>query len=176
MQLKSKDSKTNLILRPLKDSDAEVLATLANNKKIWDNIRDKMPHPYNVNDARFFINSTKENVPQVTFAIVRDDEFCGVIGLILQSDVYRLSAEMGYWIGEPYWGQGITTEAIDILSDYGFESLGLIRIYAGVYEYNLGSMRVLEKNGFLKEGVARKAVIKNGGIYDEHRYGRLKGE
>ena len=163
----------NIKLRRLQNSDAEQLAKLANNKKVWDNVRDLMPHPYGIKDAEFFINLTKKEDPEVNFAIVRDEELCGVIGLSPQSDVNRLSAELGYWLGEPYWGQGIATRAVDLITAYGFEELGMVRIYAGVYEYNLGSMRVLEKNGFVKEGVARMSVIKNGRMYDEHRYARI---
>ncbi len=174
MQLTSPNTKLNIKLRSLKDEDAESIALLANNKNIWDNIRDKMPHPYAKKDADFFINLTKKESPKTTFGIELNNEICGVIGLILQSDVNRMSAEMGYWIGEPFWGRGIATDAVSIITKYGFETLGLMRIYAGVYEYNIGSMRVLEKSGFLKEGIARKSVIKNGNFYDEHKFAKLK--
>ncbi len=174
MQLTPTDTEMNIQLRALNDDDAEAIARLANNKKIWDNIRDKMPHPYAKKDARSFIDIAKKENPRVTYGIVVDDKFCGIIGLILQSDVYRKSAEMGYWIGEPYWSRGIATEAVRIITKYGFEELGLVRIFAGAFEYNIGSMRVLKKNGFIKEGVLRKAVVKNGQLYDEHKFGKLK--
>jgi len=135
-----------------------------------------MPHPYARKDAEFFINLTKKEDPQVTFGIIVGDEFCGVIGLILQGDVYRKSAEMGYWVGEPFWGRGIATEAVKKILAYGFEKLHLERIFASTFEYNGASMRVLEKNGFVKEGIARRSVLKNGQFYDEHKFGKLKGE
>ncbi|MEM9549096.1 MAG: GNAT family protein [Bacteroidota bacterium] len=175
MILNSENAEVNIFLRPLKDTDAHALAQLANNKKIWDNVRDLLPHPYTLKDAEFFVGLTqKEEIPQ-TFAIFHNDEFCGMTGLHIQNDVYRLSAELGYWIGEPYWGRGIASHAVKIITNYGFEKLGMERIYAGIFEFNVGSMRVLEKNGFQKEGVFRKAVLKNGKMWDEHRYGKVKG-
>ncbi|MGB5228245.1 MAG: GNAT family protein, partial [Eudoraea sp.] len=85
----------------------------------------------------------------------------------------RKSAEIGYWIGEPYWGKGIATKAIKLITKYGFEDLKLVRIYAGVFEFNMVSMKVLENNGYKKEGVFKKAVFKNSNFFDEHRYFKL---
>ena len=73
-----------------------------------------------------------------------------------QTDIYARTAEIGYYVGEPYWGQGIASEAIGKMVQYGFEVLDIIRIYAGVFEHNKASMRVLEKNGFVFEGISRK--------------------
>lgn len=167
---------TNVRIRPLLDSDATTLAELGNNRKIWNNIRDAMPHPYFVEHATYFINSKKDELPKCTFAITIDDQLCGVIGLEPKQDVYRTSAELGYWLGEPYWGNGIVTEAVRQVTEYGFQTLGLHRIFAAAFEYNLASMRILEKNGFVKEGVARKSVLKNGEYIDEHQFGKLNGE
>ena len=162
-------------LRPLTPADAKPLARLANNKKIWDRVRDQFPHPYTEENARDFISSREDETPALTFAIVdRSDKFCGVISLVPQEDVYRISAEIGYWIGEPFWGKGVATQAIALMTQYGFEELHLERIYAGVFEYNLASMKALEKNGYRKEGIFRRSVIKNGQVYDEHRYAKLR--
>jgi len=163
-----------LILRPLEDSDVSALARLANNKNIWDNLRDFIPFPYTKDDAIFFINLTKQEKPQMTFAIEFEDQLCGVVGLVAQQDVYRKTAEVGYWIGEPFWNQGIATTAVKLITDYGFDQLGLIRMHTGVFEYNIGSMKVLEKCGYKKDGVFEKAVIKNGQIWNEHRYSITK--
>ena len=151
----------NIILRSLTDDDATALAQLANNKKIYDNVRDALPHPYTLDDAIFFINLTKQENPQVSFAIEYEGVFCGMIGLIPQKDVYRLTAEIGYWLGEPFWGKGIITKAAAMVTDYGFNELGLIRIHTGIFEHNIASMKVLEKNGYKKECVFEKSVIKN---------------
>lgn len=161
-------------LRPFQIGDKVRLAQLANNKKIYDNVRDHFPFPYNESNAISFINRTLEENPKQTFGITYNGELCGGIGLILQTDVYRKTAEIGYWIGEPFWGKGITTKAVALITEYGFNELDLIRIYAGVFDFNKGSMKVLEKNGFIKEGVFKNAVIKNNRIGDEHRYYKLK--
>lgn len=164
-------------LRRLTLSDAPEIARLINNRKIWDNLRDFIPNPYGVQDGEFFVNLTQKENPPQTFGIVVDEtHLCGVIGLVIQQDVHRFSAEIGYWIGEEYWGKGIGTKAIHLMVDYGFNELSLNRIFSGVFEYNQPSMRILEKCGFVKEGILKKAVFKNGNFYDEHRYAILKLE
>lgn len=164
----------NIILRPLRDSDANALTILANNRKIWDNVRDFFPSPYTVDDANYFIELTQKENPRTTFAIEYNSELCGVISLVGQSDVYKRTAEIGYWIGEPYWNKGIATIAVKLITNYGMDQLDFIRIHAGVYEYNIGSMIVLTKNGYSKEGIFKKSVLKNGQIFDEHRFSKTK--
>jgi len=164
----------NIILRKLQDSDLPVLAQLANNKKIWLNVRDLLPYPYTIDDAKFFMNLIKDENPQVSFAIEFDKKFCGMIGLIPQTDIYRLTAEIGYWLGEPFWNKSIITKAVAMITDYGFDKLGLIRIHTGIFEYNIASMKVLEKNGYKKDCVFEKSIIKDGKIINEHRYSKVK--
>ncbi len=161
-------------IRSLKESDAGQLSKLANNKKIWDNLRDYIPFPYKESDADFFVNLTLAEDPKQTFGIEYQGALCGVIGLAIQKDVYQKSAEIGYWIGEPFWGQGIATKALALITTYGFDKLDLHRIYTGVFEFNTASMKVLEKNGYQKEGIFKNAVIKNGEVCDEHRFYKLK--
>jgi len=161
-------------LRALEDIDASSLAELANNKKIWDNLRDIMPYPYSIENANLFIDLTKKENPQVTFAIEFEGKLCGVIGLVPQQDVYKKTAEIGYWIGEPFWNKGIATKAVQLITDYAFNELDFVRLHTGVFEYNTASMKVLEKCGFKKEGVFEKAIIKNGKIWDEHRYSKVE--
>ena len=160
-------------LRALRLSDISQLAKLANNKNIFDNLRDSFPHPYSESDAELFINSTSQDNPKQNFAIEYAGNLCGVIGLIIQNDVYSKSAEIGYWIGESFWGKGIAATAIKLITKYGFEDLKLTRIYAGVFDYNIASMKALENNGYKKEGVFKKAVFKNANFLDEHRYFKL---
>ncbi|WP_438422552.1 GNAT family N-acetyltransferase [Aquimarina macrocephali] len=157
-------------IRELEESDKSQMAKLAKNSNISNNLRDYFPNPYDEKDAKSFIEMTIQQDPAVSFGIEFRGELCGVISLMLQNDIYRKSAEIGYWLGEPYWGKGITTKAVDQITEYGFEKLNLIRIYAGIIEYNTTSMRVLEKSGFKKEGIFQKAIIKNDKIWDEHRY------
>ena len=161
-------------LRSLRYADREHLAELANNLKIWNNLRNMFPHPYTLEDADKFLDMVKQQEPQVTFAIDCKYQFAGVIGLVLQPDVYKKGAEIGYWIGEPFWGLGIATMALKLASEYAFDTLGLERLFAGVFEGNVASMRVLEKCGFQLEGISRKAVFKNNKLIDEHRYGKVR--
>ena len=165
--------KQKIKIRPLELSDKTNLAKLGNNKKVWDNLRDYIPFPYTENDAEFFINLTQDEDPKQTFGIEYDGELSGVIGLVVQKDVYQKSAEIGYWIGEPFWGNGIATKAVELITKYGFDKINLNRIYTGVFEYNIASMRVLEKNGFDKEGIFKNAILKNNKVYDEHRFCKL---
>jgi len=102
-------------LRRLNKGDAAQVANLANNKKVWDNLRDFIPYPYAEKDALLFIELTESESPQVTFGVLTEQgELCGVIGLVVQKGIYRLTAEIGYWLGEEYWGKGITTKAIEL--------------------------------------------------------------
>lgn len=163
-----------IILRGFKDEDQYRLAELCNNIKIWDNLRDFLPFPYTRQNAIEFINICKEEDPRKTFVIEYQEELAGCIGLVPQSDIYRLGAEIGYWIGEPYWGHGIATKAVGLITEYGFNQLGLVRIFTGVFDFNKASQRVLEKSGFKLEGIFANSVIKNGKILNEYRYARIK--
>lgn len=160
-------------LRELHLSDKSQLAKLANNKNIWDNLRNTFPYPYSEGDAKSFINRVVEEKPRQNFGIEYNGKLCGVIGVILQRDIYRKSAEIGYWIGEPFWAKGIASKAIELITTYGFEDLKLIRIFAGVFESNTASMKALENNGYKKEGIFKNAIFKNDKFYDEHRYFKL---
>lgn len=160
-------------VRPLELFDKTALAKLANNKNIWDNVRDAMPYPYKESDAAFFIALTRKEGTSQTFGIEYKDKLSGIIGLVMQKDVYQKSAELGYWVGEPFWGNGIATKAVELITKYGFEVLDLNRIFSGVFEYNIASMKVLEKNGYEKEGIFKHAIFKNNKFWDEHRFYKL---
>ncbi|RCW36633.1 GNAT family N-acetyltransferase [Marinilabilia salmonicolor] len=174
--MKSNTHPTNIRLRPFREEDAPVLARLLNNKKIWNNIRDFVPHPYSEQDARDFIAICRKEDPLYTFVVEYEEQLAGVVGVVPQKDVYRISAEIGYWLGEPFWGKGIMTEAVKRMVDYGFNDLNLIRIFTGVFDFNKGSHRVLEKAGFKLECIFRKALIKNGVVCDEYRYAIINEE
>ncbi len=164
----------DVLLRPLSLEDAADLARLANNEKISKNLRDAFPSPYTYADALDFINSCSQQQPVTTFAIIWQELYVGNISLHVQTDVYRKSAEIGYFIGEPYWGKGIATKAVALITDFGFCQMNVVRIFAGIFSYNPASMRVLEKNGYYKESIAQKAVYKLGQFWDEHRYVKIK--
>ena len=164
----------NIKLRPLRASEAGRMAELANNEKIACNLRDGFPHPYTLADAENFLSKFTNQDPVTYFGIDFNGEYVGNISLVPCQDIYRMSAEIGYFIGEPYWNKGIVTTAVKLITEYGFQHLGIIRIQTGVFEYNTASQRVLEKCGFVKEGVFRKSVIKRGKLWDEVRYAKLK--
>ncbi len=160
-------------LRPLTKQDAPVMANLANNIEIWKNVRDYFPHPYQLSDAETYISKIAENQNNHVFAIEFDNQFVGITGFFGQADVYRHSAEIGYWIGQPYWGKGIGTSAISQLCDIAFNQVGVRRLYAGVFGYNIGSCRLLEKAGFSLEGIGKLAILKNDTLHDEYRYSKI---
>ena len=163
----------NIGLRQLATTDNEAVAALANNRRVWDNLTDMMPHPYSVDDADTFIGMAIASETDRIFAIEYNGKLAGVTGLHGNTGVFRLTAELGYWIGEPFWNRGIATAAVKLLTHYGITAMGLVRIYANVYHFNTASQRVLEKAGYRFECVARKAAVKNGVIVDDHRYSFL---
>lgn len=167
---------TAVELVPLQPSDAALLAKLANNKKIWDNLKDYFPHPYTLLHAQQYIHTKQTDDPTLTFGIQYHSKLVGLISLEPLKDVYRKSAVIGYWIGEPYWGKGIGSKAVALICKYGFTTLNLHRIQTGVFEHNHASMHVLRKNGFVLEGVFRNAAFKNNAFVNEHKFALLKGD
>ena len=163
-----------VILRQWNEGDIELLAKLANNKNIADNMRDRFPDPYTLKDAKEWIALNNKRDPATNFAIEVDGELAGGCGMMLLKDVYRHSAEVGYWIAEPFWGKGVATEAIKLLLEKINKNFPpIIRVYAEIFEYNKASMRVLEKNGFHLESIRQKAVTKNNVIIDDHVWVKL---
>src|SRR6266545_3065107 len=136
------------VIRPWRPGDEESLVAHANNYNVWRNMRNRFPHPYTAEDAREWIHRTGEESPRTNFAIVVDGEAAGGIGLVLNGDIHRCSAEIGYWLGEAFWGRGVVTEAVRAMTQWAFDNFNLSRIYAGVLEWNPASMRVLEEERF----------------------------
>ena len=157
-------------LRHWKQGDEHSLVRHASNRRVSRNLRDEFPHPYTLDDARRWIQHAATLKPGLALAIVIEGQAVGGIGLILRDDIYRRSAEIGYWLGEEFWGRGIMTEAVQTVTEYAFAHYELCRIYAGVFEFNTGSMRVLEKAGYQFEARHRKAVTKDGQTFDELIY------
>jgi [ribosomal protein S5]-alanine N-acetyltransferase len=161
------------ILRKFDMNDVQSLAHHANNRNIANYLRNIFPHPYTEADARFFIKNVAADTRNLILAIDINGVAVGSIGIHPKTDVYSKNAEMGYWLGEKYWGQGIVTEAVIAITAYGFENYNLQRIYADVFEINTASMRVLEKAGFTREAIHRKSVIKNNVVMDEYVYAKV---
>jgi [ribosomal protein S5]-alanine N-acetyltransferase len=162
------------IIRPLSLQDAEPIQRYANNRKIWLNLRDIFPHPYTLENAQAFIGFASKEDPMTNFVITKDSEAIGCIGLRFGNDVHRKTAELGYWLGEPFWGQGIMTEAVREFTRWTFETFDLQRIFAEPFATNSASIRVLEKAGFICEGRMRASVFKDGKILDSFIYALLR--
>ena len=165
----------NAKLRPWTLNDAPSLCLHANNIKIASFLRNAFPYPYTLKDAISWLQSNEDN-PNLLMAICVNNVAVGGIGIIHNTDIYRKSAEIGYWLSEDYWNKGIMTDAIKTLTDYSFSNLGLIRIYAGIFETNKASARVLIKAGFDLEAIHKQAVVKNQIIMDEHIYAKFKSK
>lgn len=155
-------------LRSWKIEDAAALAQMLNNRNIVSNLRDGIPFPYTVKDATEFLQSTA--IPQHFhhFCIEVNKHVAGSISISQKNDVYRKTAEMGYYIAEPYWKRGVATKAIAIATEFAWKNLDIIKIYAEVFEFNTASMRVLEKNNYKLEAIRKKHVIKNGKFWDDY--------
>jgi len=163
-------------LRPFQFDDAPSIAFYANNRNVWLNLRDAFPHPYTLADAEQFIARVKSQKPETALAIVHQKKTIGAIGYKIGTDVERVSAETGYWIGEPFWGQGIMTEVVQALTGYIIEKHNLSRVFAVPFEWNTASHRVLEKAGFQLECRMRRSVIKEGKIIDQLLYAYVPHE
>lgn len=159
-----------VILRAWKPSDATSLARHANNANVARQLRDRFPHPYTIADARQFIQSVAGARPTMLFAMVVEGEAVGGIGFFPGGDVERFSAEIGYWLAEPYWGRGITAEAVRLISTYAFEVCNMLRLFALPFADNAQSIRVLEKAGYTREATLRSSSVKHGQVRDQALY------
>lgn len=157
-------------VRSFTGEDAEAIVKYANNRHVWINLRDSFPSPYTIHDAKKWLRNVKKHAPEMSWALANSTEVIGGIGIHLLPDVYRQSAEIGYWLGEPFWRKGIATAAVKGVVDFSFENFGLLRLHAGVFEWNPASARVLEKAGFRFEARLRKAVVKDGKNIDQMMY------
>ena len=169
---------TDFVLRPWKIEDASSLARFADNPRIAANLRDAFPSPYTRGDAVEFISSciAREGKRQLTRAIEICGEAAGSAGVFAGSDVYSRSAELGYWLAEDYWRQGVMTRAVRQICREAFRALDIVRIFAEPFESNAGSRAVLEKAGFTCEGTMRSGVYKNGLVQSYCMYSLLRAE
>jgi ribosomal-protein-alanine N-acetyltransferase len=163
-------------LRRWRASDAGAIVRRANNLKIASQLRDRFPHPYTARDARTFIRHVMQPDSDATnLAIEVDGEAAGAVGMIQGKDIERYSAEIGYWLAEDYWGRGIAAEAVTMLTDYAFGGLNLLRLFALPFASNIQSTRVLEKAGYVREGVLHASAVKHGEPRDQVLYARVNG-
>lgn len=166
----------NVKLKKWEEKDADLLSLTLSNQNILKNLRDGLPYPYTKDDAldyiRFIKNADKDNF--FIFAITVDDLVIGNISIERQENIHQRTGELGYYIDEKYWGKGIMSEAVCQICEYVFSHTDIIRIFAEPFSYNIASCKVLEKNGFVCEGILKKNAVKNGQILDMKMYALIK--
>lgn len=162
-------------LREYQIEIAEKKAAFRNNQIIFDNSYNKVPNPFTLSDVKSFIKiKIAKKQPSPRKLIYWNDKFVTEIEIEIKKDVFKLGAEIGYFIGEPFWGNGIASKALQLMTGYAFDAFDIIRIEAGVFAFNKASMRVLEKNNFHLESITKDAVLKNGKIIDDYIWIKLK--
>lgn len=167
----------SIVVRDWRGDDAAALAVQANDRRVWLGLRDAFPHPYGLADAHAFIALARGMSPRTFLAIEVDGDVAGGIGYVRHGDVERINAEVGYWLGHAYWGKGIATTAVRLLTGHAFAANPEIRrLYAVPFATNQGSARVLEKAGYRREGVLRQNAIKDGRVIDQFMYATLRDE
>lgn len=166
----------NCTIREWREEDAGALAALLNNPNILNNLRDGLPYPYTESDGLDYIRAMRNGDPgqQYAFAIALDDRVIGSIGVFRGQNIHFRTAELGYYLGEPYWGKGYMTNAVRQVCDFIFSNTDILRIFAEPFAYNTASCRVLEKSGFELEGILRKNAVKNGKVLDMNLYSRIR--
>lgn len=165
---------TTCTVRPWAATDAESLQRHANNRNVSIHLRDRFPYPYEMEHARTFLGFLASQPSPTVWAIEVDGEATGGIGIELHSDVERVSAEVGYWLGESLWGRGVVTEALRAVTAEAFKRYEITRLYAVPFADHAASVRVLQKAGYVKEGLMRQSAIKEGRIRDQLLYAAYK--
>ena len=160
-------------VRPWRKSDAASLVEHANNLNVAKNLRDRFPHPYTRADARFFLRHVSAAEDPTNLAIEVDGQAVGAVGYVPGQDVERFSAEIGYWLGEAFWGRGIATEALTLVTEHAFAQLNFLRLYALPFTDNPASTRVLEKAGYTREARLQSSCVKYGVPRDQWLYARI---
>ena len=161
------------LLRTWLTSDAPSLVHHANNLNVAKHLRDRFPHPYTRAHAFAFLTHAFAAECPTNLAIDVGGAAVGGIGYVRGSDVERYSAEVGYWLGEECWGRGIATEALQMLTRHLFSEVRLLRLFALPLADNAGSVRVLEKAGYEREGLLRASCVKYGRCRDQLLYARI---
>jgi len=164
------------LLRPWREDDVDALVAIANNPHVARNLTHLFPHPYTQACAQNWISHTQSGTDPHVWAIETMGQLAGGIGLHRREGVFAHTGVIGYWLGEAFWGRGLASAALAAVCHHAFATLGLVRLEAAVFARNPASMRVLEKNGFQREGVLRKSIYKEDQYIDQVCYSRLSHE
>ena len=154
------------VLRRWRSVDLPALLQHADDAEVARGLSDRFPHPYTRADGEAFLAGRVVDLRNPVFAIEVDGEACGGIGARPLEGERRIGAELGYWIGRRHWGRGLMTRIVGLFAPWAMDALLLERLQATVLDSNTASARVLEKNGFVEEGVMRRAVVKHGRVHD----------
>jgi RimJ/RimL family protein N-acetyltransferase len=163
-------------IRSFEAADADAIVKYADNRNVSRGLRDMFPYPYTLKDAHEWLDLAMNQNPERNFAIASPEEVIGGIGVGLWEGERRISGEVGYWLGEPFWGRGIATRAVVAFTRFAFDSYDLVRAFAEVFSNNPASARVLEKAGYRLVGHFHNAIIKEGRVQDLFVYERLRSD
>ncbi len=161
-------------LRAWRVDDAPALAEHATNPKVWRNMSDGFPHPYTIDIARHWVSQGHIDFGGDNWAIAFEDHAVGGCGMHLGASQFRCNAEIGYWLAEPYWGQGVASKVARALAERAFADPQVTRVFAPIHTNNAASMRVAEKAGMVREGVQPQSAIKAGSVIDRVIYARYR--
>jgi [ribosomal protein S5]-alanine N-acetyltransferase len=158
------------LLRPWVLADKEDLIHNANNRNVWRNLTDSFPHPYTEAHGDQWLSCNRNPGRDLHLAIEFAGSAVGGIGAIAGDGIACRTCQFGYWLGQGHWGKGIATAAASAFVQHIKDRTLFARLEAPVFQWNAASMRVLEKVGFLREGVLRKSVTKDGELIDSVMY------
>ena len=161
------------VLRAWRSGDEDDLVRFGDDRAVWRNLADRFPHPYTLEAARIWVRVANQ-APQDNrnWAIEVDGAAVGAVGFERKGDLRQRSAEIGYWLGAPFWGRGLATAALRMATDVAFASFDFVRLQAGIIAWNHASCRVAEKAGYVFEGRMKNAIFKDGEVADELIYAR----
>lgn len=162
-------------LRAWREADAPSLVQHANDFEVWRHMGDRFPRLHTLEVAQQWVTRGHIDFGGENWAMTLDDLAVGGCGLHRGAGEFGCGVEVGYWLGRPYWGRGVASRVVRALSERALATAGVERVFAGVHADNPASMRVLEKNGFEREGVLRRSVLKAGVAIDRVIYARIRG-
>lgn len=165
-----------VVLRGYTAQDAAALVVPANDRTVMAYMHDAEQHDYTLAEAEAWVRFVVAEQPDLHLLLSAGAEVVGGVSLARQRDIYAHSAEISYWVTPAWWGRGLATRAVAAAMEHAFWSLGLERLYGRVFLDNPASLRVLEHNGFVREGLLRAAVRKHGRLHDQALYARLRAD